>query len=98
MTCRQTRGNADSLAGSWAHALAVPTRTLTTSEPEAPVKPEERPTLPPQREDPHYPTHTPPKPGTQPAAPCPGTDDPDEGYPACRQVSSRGDRHGNSVS
>lgn len=65
-------------------ALVAPMRQVAVSEPEAPVKPAERPTETPRRDDPRYPTHTPPKPGTQPSFPCPGTDDPDESYPACR--------------
>ena len=66
------------------HSLVAPRRSFAASEPDAPVKPVERPTAPPQREDPRYPTHTPPKPDAQPGVPCPGTDDPDEPYPACR--------------
>ena len=64
-------------------STTLPPRWAGEGEPGAPVKPDERPTLPPPRENPHYPTHTPPKPGTTPSQPCPGTDDPDEEFPAC---------------
>jgi hypothetical protein len=64
-------------------STTLPSRMAGDVKPEAPVKPDERPIAPPPQEDPHYPTHTPPTPGTTPSQPCPSTDDPDEEFPAC---------------
>jgi hypothetical protein len=81
MICRQSSG-----CGSFdLSGLVSPGRTYAASDPAAPVKPdEERPTTAPPRESPHYPSHTPPSPDTKPYSPCPGTENPDEDYPACR--------------
>ena len=66
-------------------ALVPPRCARVASEPATPVKPEEeRPTTAPPQESPHYPSHTPPSPDTKPYSPCPGTDTPEEEYPACR--------------
>lgn len=84
MTCKQGFESRGVAAQDAYRVLVLPIRMVGDGKPDAPVQPEERPTLPPVREDPHYPTHTPPNPGTSPSQPCPGTDDPDEEFPACR--------------
>jgi hypothetical protein len=63
---------------SWA-GIALEGRDDVTTDPEAPVMPERGPPMP-RREDPRYPSHTPPRPQQDPS---PVELPDDESFPAC---------------
>lgn len=63
---------------SWGD-LALRGRGDVTTDPEAPVVPEKAPPMP-TREDPRYPSHTPPRPQQEPS---PVELPDDESFPAC---------------
>lgn len=96
MTCRHVPQSARCAEMLSLDSMRMPRMVGRASEPDAPVKPEERPATAPQREDPRYPSHTPPSPETKPSRPCP-IEDPEEGYPACRGELSASDRHRDSI-
>lgn len=84
MICNRSIGAGDVTAHDVFRFATMPPRMSGGAQPDAPVKPDPRPTAPPPQEDPRYPTHTPPTPDKMPSHPCPGPDDPDEEFPACR--------------